>query len=76
MSKSYFKKPTMQERIVETFISTAIRHVARSTIYSIDRYATYLEKDLMSTTIRCTNCHKLCRYSFDNILYSCGHCRE
>lgn len=70
-----FKKPSLQTRVVDTFVSTAIRHVAKRAIYSADQYVSYLEKDLSVTTIRCSGCHKLCRYSFDNVLYVCGHCR-
>lgn len=75
MMRRGFQKPSLQSRVVDTFISTAIRHVAKQTIYSADRYISFLEKDLSATTIRCDLCHKLCRYSFDNVLYTCGHCR-
>ena len=74
--KKGFQKPSLQNRVVETFISTAIRHVARQTIYSADRYVSFLEKNLSVTSVRCHACHKLCRYNFENILYTCGHCRN
>lgn len=71
-----FKKPSLQDRVIDTFISSAIRHVAKRVIYSADNYISYLEKDLVVTSIRCEACYKLCRYNFDNVLYSCGHCRR
>lgn len=71
-----FSKPSLQDKIVDTFVSTAIRHVARKTIYAADHYVSYLEKDLTLTSLRCESCFKLCRYNYNNTLYDCSHCRK
>lgn len=76
MKYKKFSQVSYKTKFIDIFINTVFRHTAKKVVYSADRYLTYAEKDLKSTTIRCQRCFKLNSYSFKNVLYSCVHCKR
>lgn len=69
-------KPPLSSKFVDLFILTSMRHVIKKIIFKADIALTYSKKDVMATSIRCLNCLRLCRYTFNNVLYNCNFCKQ
>lgn len=70
-----YTPPTLPMRFKEILIMTLLRHVAKRIIFIADNYIVSLTPAMKKTTIRCSSCSRLCRYSYDNPSYDCTNCR-
>lgn len=76
MAYYQYIKPSIVSKFTDILLMTSLRHIAKKIVFGFDHYFTFISKNLEATSTRCTACYRLCRFNFDSVLTSCGHCRR